>query len=156
MPQLPVKINIHQNYALGHYIPLADDISSACWYKGIWDFSDTWMEKIGTMCSLPSFALHHESLLCTSLIRFIHSQSNHSNMFSTKLNDDKESDKGNWGIKIICSRWERNFGKKEVTSVFLSLPPFMWYSQLAMIYLTTFRAVRNIIAKTSLPFYLSQ
>jgi len=35
-------------------------------------------------------------------------------MFSTKLNDDKESDKGNWGIKIICSRWERNFGKKRV------------------------------------------
>ena len=117
MPQLPVKINIHQNYALGHYFPLADDISSACWYKGIWDFSDTWMEKIGTMCSLPCFALHHESLLCTSLIRFIHSQSNHSNMFSTKLNDDKESDKGNWGIKIICSDMGKEFWKKKKGNV---------------------------------------
>ena len=69
--------------------------------------------KIGTMCSLPSFALHHESLLCTSRIRFIHSQSNHSNMFSTKLNDDKESDKGNWGIKIICSDMGKEFWKKK-------------------------------------------
>ena len=44
-------------------------------------------------------------------------------MFSTKLNDDKESDKGNWGIKIICSRWERNFGGKKRGNVGISLSP---------------------------------
>jgi hypothetical protein len=34
-------------------------------------------------------------------------------MFSRKVNGDKESDKGNGGIKTICSTWERNFGKKK-------------------------------------------
>ena len=34
-------------------------------------------------------------------------------MFSTKLNDDKESDKGNWGIKIICSDMGKEFWKKK-------------------------------------------